>query len=291
MPNLFLIGVPKAGTTSIYNLLKHSTEIYCPKIKEPHFLSLKKTFDGYIPKYAVDTEDKYLDLFKESTGKKWKLDASVTYIYASDTMLDLTSNTNNKFIICLRKPSDATKSMIRQRLKSINPTKRDENYYKSLIEIDNHGARMSYPPGCFSKILFNYKDLYDYKKIIPNLFQILDKKRLIIVYFEELQQYPESVVQKLSDFLDVDLNIANVRKENVSYEIVNSDFTKLYKKTYTLMNKYLRHEVLENNVFERILRKFLKTQKTEIDLSDIQYLHTLDAYYEFLRSNSPHNSN
>jgi len=290
MPNLFLIGVPKAGTTSIYNLLSHSTEIFCPEIKEPHFLSLKNTFDEYIPKYAIKSQYKYLNLYKYGAGRKWKLDASVTYIYSPDTVSELANNANNKFIVCLRKPSDATKSMIRQRLKSINPTKRDENYYQSLIEIDNKGSRVSYPTGCFSKILFNYKDLYDYEQVIPNLVKILDKDKFLILFFEEIQEDPVNLVQKLSTFLTVDLNIVNLKKENASYEVPNSKLTSLYGKIYGVMSRYISHNLLENNIVERIIRRYLKTGKTEVDLSGIKYLEKLDKYYEILRSSATYTS-
>ena len=38
-PNLFIVGAPKSGTTSIYNFLKLNSDVYMCPIKEPHFFS------------------------------------------------------------------------------------------------------------------------------------------------------------------------------------------------------------------------------------------------------------
>ena len=38
-PNLFIIGAPKCGTTSIYSFLKQHPEISFPNLKEPKYFS------------------------------------------------------------------------------------------------------------------------------------------------------------------------------------------------------------------------------------------------------------
>src|SRR5689334_6524517 len=37
LPNFFLVGAPKAGTTSLYFYLRQHPQIYMSPIKEPHF--------------------------------------------------------------------------------------------------------------------------------------------------------------------------------------------------------------------------------------------------------------
>ena len=37
--NLFIVGVPKAGTTTLCDYLNQHSDIFLPKIKEPHFFS------------------------------------------------------------------------------------------------------------------------------------------------------------------------------------------------------------------------------------------------------------
>ena len=37
VPNLFIVGAPKCGTTFLYHYLKKHPDIYFPDFKEPHF--------------------------------------------------------------------------------------------------------------------------------------------------------------------------------------------------------------------------------------------------------------
>ena len=39
-PNFFIVGAPKAGTTSLYEYLKGHPEIYMSPIKEPDYFSI-----------------------------------------------------------------------------------------------------------------------------------------------------------------------------------------------------------------------------------------------------------
>jgi hypothetical protein len=39
LPNFFVVGAPKAGTTSLYHYLDQHPEIYMSAIKEPYFFS------------------------------------------------------------------------------------------------------------------------------------------------------------------------------------------------------------------------------------------------------------
>ena len=46
-PNFFIIGAPKAGTTSIYNYLKNIPEIFMSPEKEPNYFSKKNIPDDH----------------------------------------------------------------------------------------------------------------------------------------------------------------------------------------------------------------------------------------------------
>ena len=43
-PNLFIVGVAKARTTSIFNYLKNHPEVYVSPIKEPNYFNTELKF-------------------------------------------------------------------------------------------------------------------------------------------------------------------------------------------------------------------------------------------------------
>ena len=52
-PNFFVVGAPKAGTTSLYHYLRQHPDIYMSPIKEPRFFSLEARPMNFEPSYQM----------------------------------------------------------------------------------------------------------------------------------------------------------------------------------------------------------------------------------------------
>ena len=77
-PNLFIVGPPKTGTTSLYSYLELVPEIFMSKNKEPHYFaqhhfSKRKFF------YQISDKKKYLKLFENAKNEKIIGEASTSY--------------------------------------------------------------------------------------------------------------------------------------------------------------------------------------------------------------------
>ena len=88
LPNFFVIGAPKAGTTALYRALTEHPEIYVPKLKEPHFFSYDPTAPDWKTVRSTRRERHmrvtapldYFRLFSEATGYKAVGEASTSYL-------------------------------------------------------------------------------------------------------------------------------------------------------------------------------------------------------------------
>ena len=49
-PNFFIVGAPKAGTTSLYHYLDQHPDIYMSPIKEPCYFSLEARPENFVPR-------------------------------------------------------------------------------------------------------------------------------------------------------------------------------------------------------------------------------------------------
>ena len=60
LPNFFILGAPKSGTTSLYALLELLPDVFMPKVKEPNFFDRDKAFskglEFYIGTYFPDAD-------------------------------------------------------------------------------------------------------------------------------------------------------------------------------------------------------------------------------------------
>ena len=78
-PNFFIIGAPKAGTSSLYNHLKEIPGIYMSPVKEPNYFSRSNVPDNSIYRPIRDKEE-YLNLFEKVKDEKIVGDASTKYL-------------------------------------------------------------------------------------------------------------------------------------------------------------------------------------------------------------------
>src|SRR5699024_2758818 len=113
IPNLFIVGVAKAATTSLYKYLQSHEDIYFPEHKEPNYLSSpyktmphKGTGDDISDRECIYDADVYFNLFRNRTEKIIG-EASVDYLYYYKTADQISElNPQSKIIICLRNPID-----------------------------------------------------------------------------------------------------------------------------------------------------------------------------------------
>jgi len=82
-PNFFLVGTPKAGTTSLYEYLKNIPGIYMSPIKEPNYFSVNTIPENFQTKPIRDKET-YLKLFEKVSNEKIIGEASAHYLSDQD---------------------------------------------------------------------------------------------------------------------------------------------------------------------------------------------------------------
>jgi len=104
-PNFFIVGAPRAGTSSLWEYLKAHDEIFMSTLKEPNFFHnvlLKNK-----PQYSISNKKKYLNLFKDVKNEKAIGEASTTYLHDPDSaQLIHAVVPKARIIIILRNPID-----------------------------------------------------------------------------------------------------------------------------------------------------------------------------------------
>ncbi len=127
LPNFFMVGAMKAGTTSLYSHLNNHPQIYMSPIKEPNYFSTDIKYDQFKPIYRIQQSDldnylqgsmteerhiayidnweKYLKLYKNVTTETLIGEASTSYLYSKEAPLNIRKRVPNaKILIVLRNP-------------------------------------------------------------------------------------------------------------------------------------------------------------------------------------------
>jgi hypothetical protein len=106
--DFFIVGAPKAGTTSLYHYLNEHPQIEMSSQKEPDYFSdnaIQKQ-GMYYGKNRINTLKKYENLFMEKEGVIYG-EGSVSYLLYKNVAEDIKRyNSDAKIIIMLRNPID-----------------------------------------------------------------------------------------------------------------------------------------------------------------------------------------
>ena len=107
-PNLFVVGAPKCGTTTLYNHLNQHPEICMSSVKEPAFFDKDHLFNTDGTGNKEDWND-YLSLFNDCDGEQIKYlgDATPMMVFPeTPRRIIQMCGTDVKIIISLRNPVD-----------------------------------------------------------------------------------------------------------------------------------------------------------------------------------------
>lgn len=200
-PDFFIVGAPRAGTTSLHNYLEQLSKIFmCPK---------GSGFFSEFTKGRVKTIQEYKKLFEKATENQLIGDATPMYLRDPITPKKIhEANSNAKIIILLR-----------------DPIERSFSHYLTFI-------RNGYEKESFSEQLKRYFEtkstqgtFHDYV-IMPSFyydsilryFEVFGENQVKIWLYEEFSNDTEKIVQEIMNFLDIDSELPkNVGKKYNEY--------------------------------------------------------------------------
>lgn len=216
IPNLFIIGVPKSGTTTLHGLLDQHPQVYMCSPKEPRFFSRDseyiKGFNWYINSY-----------FKDANNHRIRGEATPTYLYMYKKTIprikDCLSGQKAKFIAIFRNPIDRayshywfnrnTKIKLREELSFEDALEAEDQRMKDHAEFYEQGT-----------ISYAYFQTGLYAKQTQAFVEGFGRENCLFLLFEDL--FPgnfSSTVQTVEEFLSVekmDLEYAR-KKESVRF--------------------------------------------------------------------------
>jgi Sulfotransferase domain len=254
VPNFFIVGAAKSGTTSLLQYLRQHPEIYMPAdiaLKEPSY---------YCDTYGVEGYEAYLSLFfKAVTTERRVGEASTPYLTSPESARKIYDDVPDaRIIILLRNPVDRAYSLWKwmhaygyETIGSFEEALKAEFYSRK----DNLDFIRKFQKGSatyYWDFLYFHSGLYfDQVKRYCNLFS---KKQLAVIIFEEFIEKPLQFVHELYEFLDVDADFdpeIKIHNEGVSgYNAMNVN-TQL-----DLRQRYLHDVTRLSELLNRDLNSF-----------------------------------
>ena len=240
IPNFFLVGAPKCGTTSMHAYLQEHPEIFMSTPKEPHHFStdiplLIDTFDG-----QIDERNAYLRLFEDAKDEVAIGEGSVWYLYSEVAAQNIYEFNPEARIICLlRHPVEMAWSMFRFMNSLGFETTTD--FRRAIDEGDLRAEGKNIPFGLHRACCVLYKESAMYGKQLERYFTVWPRDRIHVAFYEDLRDDPSKVYKQVTTFLgcssDFSPEFAIHNKTDVSESGHVSRIRRQYRKQLILANR------------------------------------------------------
>lgn len=211
IPNLFIVGAPKCGTTSLYYYLSQHPDVFMASPKEPHVFSSDIEGSNH---YGVESMAEYLRLFEAST-LDINGEASVWYLYSKVAAKKIREySPQAKIVVAMRDPLLMIPSLHRQFLASLNEDEPALDRAIALQAQRSNGA--SIPRACHLPLGLQYERIAQYDRGIEEYLNIFGEDQVHFVLAEELSTDPVAEIDRLFDFLQIDRVKVDLAEQNRS---------------------------------------------------------------------------
>lgn len=248
LPNLFLVGAPKAGTTTVYRWLsEHPDVFFPPRKKEPAFFA---GFHGQswsgpgaerFVDYIVGSQEEYLSLYDDAGGFRWRGDASSDYLWRPSVPAAIEASCGDsdlRIVVILRNPVTRAFSehchLIRDGLERAS--------LEESFQLENERFESGWQP-----LFYHYKR-GAYSEGLERYFETFGRDRVKVLLYEDLEQEPRVFMQEVFEFLNLaPIEFSAEERHNVS------GVTK---------NRWLHRALQANHLFKSAVKRLVGSERS-----------------------------
>ena len=214
IPNFFIVGAAKAGTTSLHAYLSEHPQVFMPALKEPHYFAafeVSPEFDNFMP--VIREREAYHQLFRGSEGFPAVGEASPSYLCDPGASSRIRSAIPHaKIIISLRNPVDRAFSHYLMDFYE----GREKLPFDEAIEFDRSRTDKGWGRSA------QYVELGLYASQVESYLRVFGKEQVLVILFEDLVRNTRDVMKTIARFLEIDPS----RYPESSFDKVHNPFEK-----------------------------------------------------------------
>jgi hypothetical protein len=211
MPDFFLVGHAKSGTTALYEMLGSHPRIYMSPVKEPQFFARNpappesgargKSFEQ-TGRHAVTVEE-YTSLFAGAGADQLVGDASTFHIWSPAAAERIArARPDARIIVVLREPASFLHSLHLQMLKNHSEVEKDLRKAMALEGHRREGRRI--PRDAHWPAALMYSDRVRYVEQLERYHAVLPREQVLVLIYEDFKADNAATVHTVLRFLGVD---------------------------------------------------------------------------------------
>jgi Sulfotransferase family len=203
LPDFFIVGHAKSGTTALYRMLRVHPQIYMPDLKETRFFARELHPLSEPSQAHPDTLADYLALFADAAPEQRAGEASPSYLrsrVAAGRIAKLAPNA--RIIAILREPASFVRSLHLQLLQAHVETERDLGKALAMEEArrrpEQEGGQRTIHQGLL------YSEHVRYVEQLRRYHDVFPRAQVLVLIYDDFRADNEGTVRRVLRFLEVD---------------------------------------------------------------------------------------
>jgi len=242
IPDFFIVGHPKSGTTALYRMLKSHPQIYMSPVKEPYYFACdnpQPELSGERRWRSLDqtgihekTLQDYLALFAAARPDQVAGEASTHYLWWPTAAGRIAAvQPQARIIALLREPADFLRSLHLQFVQNRHETETDLRRALALESVRREGKEIP-PRSVWPKCLF-YSDRVRYTEQLRRYHELFGREQVLVLIYEEFRRDNEATLRAVQRFLGVDDTLpVEVMEVNPSVTVRSKRIDNIARRAY-----------------------------------------------------------
>ncbi len=202
MPDFFIVGHSKSGTTALYEMLRAHPQIYLPEMKEPIFFAPELPREAHRYR-APETIEEYLALFAAAGPEQRVGEASASYLRSPEAAARIAmARPDARIVAILREPASFLRSFHLQCVQAHYETERDLGRALALEPERRKGRRLPRRSLWPQELL--YSDHVRYVEQLRRFGEHFPPEQMLVLIYDDFRADNEATVRRVLRFLDVD---------------------------------------------------------------------------------------
>jgi hypothetical protein len=205
VPDFFIVGQPKSGTTALYEALRGHPQIYMPELKEPVFLAsdLRAGLRRETVRARPQTLEEYLSLFTSAGPQQRAGEASALYLWSRNAAANIAElQPAARIIAILREPASFLRSLHLQLLQDHSESEQDLATALELEPARREGRQI--PRECPRPAALFYSEYVRYLDQLRRYHAVFSPEQVLVLIYDDFRADNDGTVRAVLRFLEVD---------------------------------------------------------------------------------------
>jgi Sulfotransferase family len=209
VPDFFIVGHAKSGTTALYEMLRSHPQIFMPDAKEPWFLAsdMRARFKPRRGGAGPQTLEQYLSLFDGARPEQTVGEASSSYLWSRTAAREIAElQPAARIIAILREPASFLRSLHLQLIQTHVEAERDLRRALALEPARQGGRRI--PRRSHRPQLLLYSQHVRYVEQLRRYHAAFAPEQVLVLVYDDFRLDNQGTVRHVLRFLDVDESVS-----------------------------------------------------------------------------------